>query len=653
VLDQDFAPDVLHRLRAVEQAIGDDDELTSIVGSRDPVIARFQPIFSEERLPHLTEADFKSFLLFANNKHWTGLERNGPRMCADMATLRDALLLLHDESLDLAERLTLARESVSGMGPNTLTAILLILSPDRYGVWNGKSEAGLKALGVWPKFSGSMGFGDRYMLVNTVLNGLSNALALDLWTLDALFWKLPTLDGKGAPPSATPSSSERPRRWIFQSDPRLYDTATAVTHLQEMAWLAQEHVDDIAVEDTVYLWESGADAGIIATATVRTGPGSSPMPDSDAAFAVEPEKFTGDQMRVKLRIDEVLYTRLTRDSLQDHPTLSSLPILQFAQGTNFPITEEHHKALQAVIGNPEAPHEDEVLPPYTIDNAHAGLFMKRSALERFLAALQRKKNVILQGPPGVGKTFVARRLAYTLIGHEDRTKTEMVQFHQSYAYEDFIQGWRPTDDGGFALSNGVFYSFCQRAARDPANAYVFIIDEVNRGNLSKIFGELLMLIEADKRGDDYAIALTYSPNADRFHIPGNLHLIGTMNTADRSLAMVDYALRRRFTFLDLRPEFASARFRQHLETRGVAENVTEKIVTRMGALNETIRSDETNLGPGFEIGHSFFCPSEQEVDQALGEDWYAAIVEHEIAPLLREYWFDNPDTAHAHIAGLR
>ena len=250
-------------------------------------------------------------------------------------------------------------------------------------------------------------------------------------------------------------------------------------------------------------------------------------------------------------------------------------------------------------------------------------------------------NIVLQGPPGVGKTFIANRLAYRLIGYKVPDRVRMVQFHQSYAYEDFVQGYRPRDDGGFELRDGPFYTFCREAAKDPDRRYVFIIDEVNRGNLGKIFGELMMLIEADKRGPAYAIPLTYSPDGEPFYVPKNLFLIGMMNTADRSLAMVDYALRRRFAFLPLSPAFEADQFSDFLLAAGVDEDLVSKIVTRLSSLNEEIRGDQKNLGHGFEIGHSFFCPREE--DEQLDESWYEGIVQTEIEPLLREYWFDNPD----------
>ena len=308
----------------------------------------------------------------------------------------------------------------------------------------------------------------------------------------------------------------------------------------------------------------------------------------------------------------------------------------------------------ALIAEPEVEGDTPLLDrgePYNIDRALVDLFFAKEELQEMLDCLARKKNVILQGPPGVGKTFVARRLAYALIGFEEPTKVEQVQFHQSYAYEDFIQGWRPNEKGGFERRDGVFYSFCKKARGDAASTYVFIIDEINRGNLSKIFGELMMLIETDKRGAGYAIPLTYSRDQeDRFYVPENVHIIGMMNTADRSLAMVDYALRRRFTFVDLRPAFKTAEFRSFLAKKEAEPDVIDMIISRMTTLNDHICSENTKLGPGFMIGHSFFCP--QETEEELGVDWYRSVIKSEIAPLIREYWFDAAKEADELISKL-
>lgn len=282
------------------------------------------------------------------------------------------------------------------------------------------------------------------------------------------------------------------------------------------------------------------------------------------------------------------------------------------------------------------------LKKLTVDEAMQGVFIAKPQVQQILNLLKAKKNVVLQGPPGVGKTFVSKCLAYALMEEKALARVAMVQFHQSYSYEDFIQGYRP-GDAGFSLQNGLFYQFCRKAALDPSNPYVFIIDEINRGNLSKIFGELMMLIEADKRGQEWQMPLTYSKDInEKFYVPENVHLIGLMNTADRSLSMVDYALRRRFAFVNLEPAFSSEGFSRHLTELGASEGMISKVIAKMNSLNERIASDAANLGKGFCIGHSFFCstPASGNFD----DEHFAQVIEYEIAPLLEEYWFDDPKT---------
>ena len=309
------------------------------------------------------------------------------------------------------------------------------------------------------------------------------------------------------------------------------------------------------------------------------------------------------------------------------------------------------------VRRPSEPGPDPAPPPpdgdenYLPTDAHQDLFLPPDHFNRLLTSIKSRKNLILQGPPGTGKTFIARRIAWCLIGHRDDDPIEMVQFHQSYAYEDFVQGFRPTDDGGFTLKDGVFHRFCERARGDPDTPHVFIIDEINRGNLSRIFGELLMLIEHDKRSEDYAVALTYS--AARFHVPPNVHILGMMNTADRSLALVDYALRRRFAFETLEPaygtDYGRKAFTDHLTSSGADPALPRRICERMGKLNETIRADR-ELGRGFQVGHSYFVPNDGDEPS---EEWYGHIVDTQIAPLLREYWFDSPKDVEKAVAGLR
>jgi len=270
-----------------------------------------------------------------------------------------------------------------------------------------------------------------------------------------------------------------------------------------------------------------------------------------------------------------------------------------------------------------------VYDSYTEEDFLNEVFMDEGGYNRIVNLLNRKKNVILQGAPGVGKTFAAKRLAYSIMGEKDNSRVMMVQFHQSYSYEDFIMGYRPINNG-FELAEGPFYEFCKRAEEDSDRDYFFIIDEINRGNLSKIFGELLMLIEKDKRGQK--LRLLYAN--ELFSVPKNVYILGMMNTADRSLAMIDYALRRRFAFYKLEPAFDSDGFKEVISEAN--NRKFDALVEQIKALNSYISGDES-LGSGFQIGHSYLCSDEEVTDE-----WLSSVIEYELIPLLVEYWFDEP-----------
>ena len=265
-------------------------------------------------------------------------------------------------------------------------------------------------------------------------------------------------------------------------------------------------------------------------------------------------------------------------------------------------------------------------------------FISEEKFGEIVELLFRKKNIILQGAPGVGKTFLARKIAYQLIGQMKDENIETVQFHQSYSYEDFMQGIRPTTSGEFKVRNGIFYNFCQRARVHSEETFVFIVDEINRGNLSKIFGELMMLIEADKRSPRYALKLTYSEeNSPKFYVPENVYIIGCMNTADRSIAIVDYALRRRFAFCQIEPELGE-NFRLFLKSE-LSDEFVDKICRKLNRVNAIIR-ESSSLGRGLEIGHSYFCQISSVDDEKL---WWQSICKYEIFPYLQEICFDNED----------
>ena len=297
--------------------------------------------------------------------------------------------------------------------------------------------------------------------------------------------------------------------------------------------------------------------------------------------------------------------------------------------TDYTETVDEINELIGPISQPEPP-----IPPYTETDFLEEVYVTEEDYETLVNLVQNKKNLIVQGAPGVGKTFMAKRLAYSIMGVKDVDRVMMVQFHQSYSYEDFVMGYRPSKDG-FELREGSFYKFCKKAEDDDENDYFFIIDEINRGNLSKIFGELFMLIENDKRGEKNKIRLLYTD--ELFYIPKNVYIIGLMNTADRSLAMIDYALRRRFAFFDLKPGFFSDGFNSYQSD--IDYPIFDNIINVMEELNNAIKDDET-LGEGFRIGHSYFCNlgDEEDVEEKLNY-----IVEYEIIPLLKEYWFDEPD----------
>lgn len=294
------------------------------------------------------------------------------------------------------------------------------------------------------------------------------------------------------------------------------------------------------------------------------------------------------------------------------------------------------------VYEPRPAYQPPVPEPYGREQALAELFISAEKLDATLAALRRRRNLILQGPPGTGKTFLARRLAWLELGATDARRVELVQFHPSYSYEDFVQGFRPDGTGAFQLQDGILVDFCHRAAQNPEQPYFLLIDELNRGNVARIFGELLLLLEADKRGPAHAVRLPYAPSGSSpFFVPENVHLIGTMNLADRSLAPLDYALRRRFAFVSLEPEFGPP-LQEGLGLRGVPAAVISRLTTRLTELNQVI-ADDPELGPDFCIGHSYFC--QPPPTPAAAAEWLQLILEQEIAPLLDDYWLDQPAKA--------
>lgn len=361
-----------------------------------------------------------------------------------------------------------------------------------------------------------------------------------------------------------------------------------------------------------------------------------------------------------LKNDIDLHTKAGRAINYEHSSIAH----RFYKNTEIPSGEIIFKDLTSILDAysqvlRSAPLADPNLPQqvaihaadnsYGLDNALEDLFLEKSQLIQILSSAEHKKNLLLAGPPGVGKNFIADRIALLLVGDRDESRIARTQFHQTVSYENFVQGFRPKRGGGFEITDGLFLRFARRAQED-IKPHVLIIDEINRGNLSKIFGELLSLLEADKRNQQHAVVLTYAESdSEPFYIPPNLYIIGMMNTADRSLAFVDHALRRRFRTVKISPAFDRPQFRRFLEDRcGIS--LTNHIVNRFGELNKSIVEDK-DLGPGFEIGHSYFCAAPPAAEDV--EKWYNFILDFEIEPLLAEYWADSGRKAAMIVAGLR
>lgn len=340
-----------------------------------------------------------------------------------------------------------------------------------------------------------------------------------------------------------------------------------------------------------------------------------------------------DGVNLYLRKTENFEEPIAYTDIKDAEELKNMEFFKMPHGTFYKVSASEYDYLIDVI------REDNPLPVTIPSNKYGkkdflgDVFMTEEKYDAICAILKRKKNIILQGAPGVGKTYTAKRLAYSLIGEKDESCVQFIQFHQNYSYEDFVEGYKPAGDGnGFVLESGLFKNFCETARYAPEKPFFLIIDEINRGNLSKIFGELLMLIEAGYRGEKLKLAYSKA----EFSVPKNLYIIGMMNTADRSLALMDYALRRRFSFIDMEPGFQTEGFKKYAKSKNNKTfDALVEAISGADGLNNAITKD-TSLGKGFCIGHSYFVFDEPCTDELLHE-----IVDYDILPMLREYWFDD------------
>ena len=415
-----------------------------------------------------------------------------------------------------------------------------------------------------------------------------------------------------------PKSSEEHRYWWLNANPKIWSFSNLLTgHVQEYTLFNEngnkrrvfQNFLDARAGDLVIGYESNPVKQVVALAKVSAA---------------------NDGKRICFEKTESLVNPIDYRTLKECPELQQMEFFQNPNGTFFKLTKDEYEFIMDMIREENPLTSKDMNTPYTKKDFLSEVYMSENQYDRLSGVLLNKMNLILQGAPGVGKTFAAKRLAYSLMGEKDDSRIEFIQFHQNYSYEDFVMGYRPSGDS-FELKYGIFYQFCKKAENQPDKKFFFIIDEINRGNLSKIFGELLMLIEKDYRGTKATLAYNGMP----FSVPKNLYIIGMMNTADRSLAMIDYALRRRFSFFEMAPAFESDGFKKYQDS--LDNRTFDELISKIIKLNEEISRDKS-LGKGFCIGHSYFCGKTKET---CTNEWMQSVVDYDILPMLSEYWFDD------------
>lgn len=415
-----------------------------------------------------------------------------------------------------------------------------------------------------------------------------------------------------------PKSSEEHRYWWLNANPKIWSFSNLQTgHVQEYTLFNEngnkrrvfQNFLDARAGDLVIGYESNPVKQVVALAKVSAA---------------------NDGKKICFEKTESLFNPIDYRTLKECPELQQMEFFQNPNGTFFKLTKDEYEFIMDMIREENPLTSKDMNTPYTKKDFLSEVYMSENQYDRLSGVLLNKMNLILQGAPGVGKTFAAKRLAYSLMGEKDDSRIEFIQFHQNYSYEDFVMGYRPSGDS-FELKYGIFYQFCKKAENQPDKKFFFIIDEINRGNLSKIFGELLMLIEKDYRGTKATLAYNGMP----FSVPKNLYIIGMMNTADRSLAMIDYALRRRFSFFEMAPAFESKGFKEYQHS--LDSRTFDELISEIVKLNGEISRDKS-LGKGFCIGHSYFCGKTKET---CTNEWMQSVVDYDILPMLSEYWFDD------------
>ncbi len=569
---------------------------------------------------------------------------------ADPEATKSMFLSLYDESKDLTSRVeefiaeaNAIREKYSDgtwhnhwQDANSVSTYLWLRYPDQYYIYKySECRAVAQALDsdfVPKKGAGTINLVRGFELYNRICDelsqdeGLATLLhsvldascypdpALKTLTIDVCFYisRVHSEKSKG---------SNRKYWWLVASPDRWSLSRLAVGDTQDYALYNADkskrkyfrNLHDAKAGDLVVGYESSPVKKVIALGEITDNDGT----------------------RVHFRKTEDLHNPIAYATITSDPDLAGMECLPAnMQASLFKLTKNEYDHLIDLIRAENPLPIKNGVKSYSKECFLSEVYMAENDFDTLVSLLKRKQNLILEGPPGVGKTFAATRLAYAMMGEKRHSNIEFVQFHQNYSYEDFVMGYKPGEKR-FELEYGVFYNFCKKAD-GKGEPFFFIIDEINRGNMSKIFGELLMLIEKDYRGTEATLAYNKTP----FSVPKNVYIIGMMNTADRSLAMIDYALRRRFSFYKMEPQFDSQGFRDYQASLG--NDTFDTLIEQIKKLNKKIVADDS-LGKGFCIGHSYFCNQEKCTEEQM-DVWMKEVVEHDILPMLSEYWFDEETT---------
>ena len=514
-----------------------------------------------------------------------------------------------EEADEAVGQLLADRKLLPAGGTSYPTMLRYLRSPETSAVWLSMTDRGLQKLADYkPQKNPSTGGGADYAAFCSAAQQLCSDYDIPAELLDFVL----AAAGRGPANGGAPPPAERV--WLFQANPSIYDIDQALTESSELTWVVRQYTNEVRKGDRVYLWRSGPEAGVVATATVQTEPAELPG-DADDPYLLKAEALSRPEARVVLHIESVLPTVIRRNELVDHAVLKDLGVIKFANATNFKVTEEQDEALQTLVSGFHIPQ----LTAEIEDRVH----LPRAWLQEALDLLVEKGQVVFYGPPGTGKTYVALALAEEIT--REGGDFRIVQFHPSYSYEDFVGGFRPVEDDGaqgvrYERTNGPLRDMAAAAAADPGHPFVLVVDEINRGNIPKIFGELLFLLEYRQK----AVCLPYWPE-EQFSLPQNLFVIGTMNTADRSIALVDAALRRRFYFVPFIPTAppVSSVLTKWLGRHGHSDEAARVL----DLLNEEIARDEVAIGPSY-----FMTDPENGPD--LERIWQRAII-----PLLEEYYY--------------